>query len=85
MIGIGVAVDYSLFVLARFREGVRAGTDTDRARTRAMSTSGVAVAFSGMTVILFARRPVVEDRCGRGVRSVRRRGPEAAFSVRCRE
>jgi uncharacterized membrane protein YdfJ with MMPL/SSD domain len=52
MIGIGVAVDYSLFVLARFREEVRAGADPHLARTRAMSTSGVAVAFSGMTVIL---------------------------------
>src|SRR4051794_15775847 len=52
MIGIGVAVDYSLFVLARHREEVRAGADPATARTRAMSTSGVAVAFSGMTVIL---------------------------------
>jgi RND superfamily putative drug exporter len=52
MIGIGVAVDYSLFVLARYREEMRRGADPDTARTRAMSTSGVAVAFSGMTVVL---------------------------------
>jgi uncharacterized membrane protein YdfJ with MMPL/SSD domain len=52
MIGIGVAVDYSLFVLARHREEVRRGADPELARTRAMSTSGVAVVFSGMTVVL---------------------------------
>jgi uncharacterized membrane protein YdfJ with MMPL/SSD domain len=52
MIGIGVAVDYSLFVLARYREEVRSGRAPDEARTRAMATSGVAVAFSGMTVVL---------------------------------
>jgi uncharacterized membrane protein YdfJ with MMPL/SSD domain len=52
MIGIGVAVDYSLFALARYREEVRSGRAPDEARTRAMATSGVAVAFSGMTVVL---------------------------------
>jgi uncharacterized membrane protein YdfJ with MMPL/SSD domain len=52
MIGIGVAVDYSLFVLARYREEVRAGATLEVARARAMATSGVAVVFSGMTVIL---------------------------------
>jgi uncharacterized membrane protein YdfJ with MMPL/SSD domain len=51
MVGIGVAVDYSLFVLARFREEVRAGRSLDEARSRAMATSGVAVLFSGLTVI----------------------------------
>ena len=52
MIGIGVAVDYSLFVLARYREEVDAGSSLDEARTRAMATSGVAVIFSGLTVIV---------------------------------
>jgi RND superfamily putative drug exporter len=52
MIGIGVAVDYSLFVLARYREEVAAGRSLDDARTRAMATSGVAVAFSGLTVVV---------------------------------
>jgi len=52
MIGIGVAVDYSLFVLARYREEMRRGGDPSAARARAMKTSGVAVAFSGMTVVL---------------------------------
>ncbi len=52
MIGIGVAVDYSLFVLARYREEVRAGKDPDVARATAMATSGTAVLFSGLTVII---------------------------------
>ena len=52
MIGIGVAVDYSLFVLARYREEIAAGADRDAARQTAMRTSGLAVAFSGVTVII---------------------------------
>src|SRR5919107_4083022 len=51
MIGIGVAVDYSLFILARYREEIAAGRDPDAARGVALATSGVAVLFSGMTVI----------------------------------
>ncbi|CAA9512258.1 MAG: Transmembrane heme transport protein MmpL11 [uncultured Solirubrobacteraceae bacterium] len=52
MIGIGVAVDYSLFVLARYREEIRAGRGPDQARAAALATSGVAVLFSGVTVAL---------------------------------
>jgi RND superfamily putative drug exporter len=52
MLGIGVAVDYSLFILARFRESVRAGNGAAAARAEALSTSGVAVTFSGIAVII---------------------------------
>src|SRR3954449_2027095 len=52
MLGIGVAVDYSLFVLSRYREEIKAGASEDAARTVAMRTSGLAVAFSGVTVII---------------------------------
>jgi RND superfamily putative drug exporter len=52
MIGIGVAVDYSLFILARYREERRAGRGPDDARAEALSTSGLAVAFSGIAVIV---------------------------------
>jgi uncharacterized membrane protein YdfJ with MMPL/SSD domain len=51
MIGIGVAVDYSLFVLARYRQEIRAGADPVKARATALATSGVAVIFSGLTVV----------------------------------
>jgi uncharacterized membrane protein YdfJ with MMPL/SSD domain len=52
MIGIGVAVDYSLFVLARYREEIRGGLERAEARRVALRTSGLAVSFSGITVIL---------------------------------
>ncbi len=52
MIGIGVAVDYSLFILARYREERQAGRGEAEARAEALSTSGLAVAFSGLAVIV---------------------------------
>src|SRR5215213_9247510 len=52
MIGIGVAVDYSLFIVARYREEVRAGRTPEQARAVALATSGLAVLFSGLTVII---------------------------------
>ena len=52
MIGIGVAVDYSFFVLARYREEIAGGADREAARATAMATSGVAVLFSGLTVVV---------------------------------
>jgi RND superfamily putative drug exporter len=52
MIGIGVAVDYSLFVLARYREEIRGGATPEKARGLALRTSGLAVAFSGVTVMV---------------------------------
>ncbi|HEV7806222.1 MAG TPA: MMPL family transporter [Solirubrobacteraceae bacterium] len=51
MIGIGVAIDYSLFILARYREELRKGNDEDVARAIALRTSGLAVVFSGVTVV----------------------------------
>jgi uncharacterized membrane protein YdfJ with MMPL/SSD domain len=52
MIGIGVAVDYSLFILARYREEREAGRDKRGARSEALATSGLAVTFSGLAVII---------------------------------
>jgi RND superfamily putative drug exporter len=52
MIGIGVAVDYSLFILARYREEREAGLGKAEARARSLSTSGLAVSFSGLAVII---------------------------------
>jgi uncharacterized membrane protein YdfJ with MMPL/SSD domain len=52
MIGIGVAVDYSLFILARYREEREAGNSPDLARSRALATSGLAVTFSGLAVVI---------------------------------
>jgi RND superfamily putative drug exporter len=52
MLGIGVAVDYSLFILARYREELGLGHSREQARAVALRTSGMAVAFSGVTVIV---------------------------------
>jgi heme transporter len=51
MFGIALAVDYSLFILMRFREELRAGRQPNEAVDAAMATSGLAVVLSGMTVI----------------------------------
>jgi uncharacterized membrane protein YdfJ with MMPL/SSD domain len=52
MIGLGVAVDYSLFVVVRYREELRGGATPEQARGTAMRTSGIAVAFSGGAVVI---------------------------------
>jgi len=51
MFGIALAVDYSLFILMRYREELRAGRDPRQATDAAMATSGLAVVLSGLTVI----------------------------------
>ncbi len=51
MFGIALAIDYSLFILMRFREELRAGRDPAQAADAAMATSGLAVVLSGLTVI----------------------------------
>ena len=52
MIGIGVGIDYSLFVVTRFRENHRSGQDVRTATLVAMDTAGRAVLFAGCTVII---------------------------------
>jgi RND superfamily putative drug exporter len=52
MIGIGVAIDYSLFVVSRFRRELHAGQEVDDALRRALASAGTAVVFSGGTVVI---------------------------------
>lgn len=53
MLGLGLAVDYSLFVTSRFREELAAqGGDVAGAVERALATAGRAVFFSGLTVLI---------------------------------
>ena len=52
LIGLGVAIDYSLLLVTRWREELAHGHDNDAAVHRAMATAGRAVAFSGVTVAL---------------------------------
>lgn len=51
MFGIALAIDYSLFILMRFREELRAGRQPQEAVDAAMATSGLAVVLSGLTVV----------------------------------
>src|SRR5207244_532363 len=50
LIGLGVAIDYSLLVIVRWREERDRGADADAAIRTAMATAGRAVVFSGTTV-----------------------------------
>jgi putative drug exporter of the RND superfamily len=50
LIGLGVAIDYSLLVVTRWREERSHGRSGDEAVRRAMETAGRAVVFSGITV-----------------------------------
>ncbi len=50
MIGLGVGIDYALFVVTRFRSGLRAGLEPDEAVLVAMDTAGRAVLLAGATV-----------------------------------
>jgi RND superfamily putative drug exporter len=52
MIGLGVGIDYALFIVTRFRENLRAGSSVDDATVAAMDTAGRAVVFAGATVII---------------------------------
>ncbi len=52
LIGLGIAVDYSLLIVYRFREELAAGLDVDDAVARTMQTAGRAVVFSGIAVAL---------------------------------
>jgi RND superfamily putative drug exporter len=52
MIGLGVGVDYALFILTRFRNGLDEGLDKREAAIAAVDTAGRAVLFAGTTVII---------------------------------
>ena len=49
-LGLGLAIDYCLFIVNRFREELRAGRSSDDAIVRTMETAGKTVAFSALTV-----------------------------------
>src|SRR3984893_3390710 len=48
--GLGLAIDYSLFMVSRFREELAAGRNTDEALRRTLNTSGRTILFSSLTV-----------------------------------
>src|SRR4029077_18168480 len=52
LIGLGVAIDYSLFIVNRFRDELALGASRENAVAIAMSTAGRAITFSGVTVAI---------------------------------
>jgi RND superfamily putative drug exporter len=52
MVGIGVGVDYALFIVTRFRQELRRGATVPEAVRDSVETSGKAIFFSGVIVIL---------------------------------
>ena len=52
LIGLGVAIDYSLLIVNRFKEELQAGGTVEHAVERSMATAGRAVTFSGLTVAI---------------------------------
>jgi len=52
MIGLGVGIDYALFVVTRFRQGLADGLEVREAVVEAMDTAGRAVLFAGVTVVI---------------------------------
>ena len=54
LIGLGIAIDYGLFVVSRFREEIAEGHDTQTAVRRAVMTAGRTVMFSSVLIVASA-------------------------------
>jgi putative drug exporter of the RND superfamily len=52
MIGLGVGIDYALFIVTRFRENLHKGHGIEESTLIAMNTAGRAVVFAGSTVVI---------------------------------
>jgi RND superfamily putative drug exporter len=52
MIGLGVGIDYALFIVTRYRENLHHGHTVKEATSIAVDTAGRAVAFAGITVVI---------------------------------
>lgn len=52
MIGLGVGIDYALFIVTRYREALHDGLSVEESILEAIDTSGRAVLFAGITVVI---------------------------------
>jgi RND superfamily putative drug exporter len=52
LIGLGVGIDYALFIVTRHRTGLKAGLTVEESVVKAIDTSGRAVLFAGATVVI---------------------------------
>jgi putative drug exporter of the RND superfamily len=52
MIGLGVGIDYALFIVTRYKDGLQEGDEPESATVKAIATAGRAVLFAGTTVVI---------------------------------
>ena len=52
MIGLGVGIDYALFLISRHQEQLRGGLEVNESIAKAVATSGSAIVFAGSTVVI---------------------------------
>jgi uncharacterized membrane protein YdfJ with MMPL/SSD domain len=52
LMGLGVGVDYALFIVTRYREGLAQGAAPEEATATALATAGKSVLFAGTTVVI---------------------------------
>ncbi|MGH3380484.1 MAG: MMPL family transporter [Actinoallomurus sp.] len=52
LIGLGVGVDYALFIVTRYKESLQNGDEPESATVKAITTAGHAVLFAGTTVVI---------------------------------
>jgi putative drug exporter of the RND superfamily len=52
MIGLGVGIDYALFIVTRYKESLQDGDEPENATVKAITTAGHAVLFAGTTVVI---------------------------------
>ncbi|KQR46849.1 RND transporter [Frigoribacterium sp. Leaf164] len=76
MLGLAVGIDYSLFILSRFRAELREGRGVEDAVARSVGTAGTAVVFAGLTVIVALVGLLVV-----GMRDISEMGVAAAAAV----
>lgn len=76
MLGLAVGIDYSLFILSRFRTELRSGRSVEDAIARATGTAGTAVVFAGLTVIVALAALMVA-----GIDFITEMGMAGAFGV----
>ncbi len=52
MIGLGVGIDYALFILTRYKDSLQDGDEPESATVKAITSAGHAVLFAGTTVVI---------------------------------
>ena len=52
LLGLGIGIDYALFIVSRFRRELKLGAGVDDSVVKATATSGRAVVFAGITVFI---------------------------------